>query len=204
MQCTVTAFGICGWVWCHVWTCFTDIKKMPLGKLSKLQIAKGFEVLEEIEAAINQRKGNARLVELSSKFFTTIPHNFGRNRPPAIDNKEIVDQKKEMLMVRVLPNLTLMGTISLHAFSVTEWLPFYLHCKGVSRHRNCPDSEVRDREGSGWDDRDGSSSARPGLQFPPLQAQSSWQGWWHIQGTVVTPRLKSLSIHVVFFPMPTD
>lgn len=76
-----------------------DIKKMPLGKLSKMQIAKGFEVLEEIEAAMNQKRGNARLEELSSKFFTTIPHNFGRNRPPAINSKEIVDQKKEMLMV---------------------------------------------------------------------------------------------------------
>lgn len=76
-----------------------DIKKMPLGKLSKMQIAKGFEVLEEIEAAMTQKKGNARLVELSSKFFTTIPHNFGRSRPPTIDSKEIVEKKKEMLMV---------------------------------------------------------------------------------------------------------
>ncbi|XP_070814565.1 protein mono-ADP-ribosyltransferase PARP3 [Chaetodon trifascialis] len=76
-----------------------DIKKMPLGKLSKMQIAKGFEVLEEIDAALNQKKGAARLEELSSKFFTTIPHNFGRNRPPTINNKEIVGSKKEMLMV---------------------------------------------------------------------------------------------------------
>ncbi|KAM4740490.1 protein mono-ADP-ribosyltransferase PARP3 isoform 1-T2 [Anableps anableps] len=80
-----------------------DIKKMPLGKLSKLQIAKGFEVLEEIEAAMNQNGGawrlEERLEELSSKFFTTIPHNFGRNRPPTIDTKEIVEKKKEMLMV---------------------------------------------------------------------------------------------------------
>lgn len=76
-----------------------DIKKMPLGKLSKMQIAKGFEVLEEIEAAMNKKSGSARLQELSSKFFTTVPHNFGRNRPPIIDNKEIVEQKKEMLMV---------------------------------------------------------------------------------------------------------
>ncbi|XP_040889845.1 protein mono-ADP-ribosyltransferase PARP3 isoform X1 [Toxotes jaculatrix] len=76
-----------------------DIKKMPLGKLSKLQIAKGFEVLEEIEKAMNQKSGRARLEELSSKFFTTVPHNFGRNRPPTIDNKEIVEKKKEMLMV---------------------------------------------------------------------------------------------------------
>lgn len=76
-----------------------DIKKMPLGKLSKIQIAKGFEVLEEIEAAMNQKSRNARLEELSSKFFTTIPHNFGRNRPPTINTKEVVEQKKEMLMV---------------------------------------------------------------------------------------------------------
>ncbi|XP_045932518.1 protein mono-ADP-ribosyltransferase PARP3 [Micropterus dolomieu] len=76
-----------------------DIKKMPLGKLSKMQIAKGFEVLEEIEGAMNQRSGKARLEELSSKFFTTVPHNFGRNRPPTINSKEIVEKKKEMLMV---------------------------------------------------------------------------------------------------------
>lgn len=88
----------------HVCVCFfyADIKKMPLGKLSKMQIAKGFEVLEEIEAAMTQRRGlKDRLEELSSKFFTTIPHNFGRNRPPTIDSKEIVEQKKEMLMVRL-------------------------------------------------------------------------------------------------------
>ncbi|XP_034022506.1 protein mono-ADP-ribosyltransferase PARP3 [Thalassophryne amazonica] len=76
-----------------------DIKKMPLGKLSKTQIAKGFDVLEEIEAAMKQKGGRARLEELSSKFFTTIPHNFGRNRPPTIDNADIVEKKKEMLMV---------------------------------------------------------------------------------------------------------
>lgn len=75
---------------------------MPLGKLSKMQIAKGFEVLEEIEAAMKQRRGSSRLEELSSKFFTTVPHNFGRNRPPTINSQEIVEQKKEMLMVRSL------------------------------------------------------------------------------------------------------
>lgn len=73
---------------------------MPLGKLSKVQIGKGFEVLEEIEAAMNQNRGRGHLEELSSKFYTTIPHNFGRNRPPTINDKEIVEKKKEMLLVR--------------------------------------------------------------------------------------------------------
>lgn len=31
---------------------FPDVKKMPLGKLSKTQIAKGFECLEDIQAEI--------------------------------------------------------------------------------------------------------------------------------------------------------
>ncbi|KAM8867700.1 protein mono-ADP-ribosyltransferase PARP3 [Synchiropus picturatus] len=76
-----------------------DIKKMPLGKLSKMQIAKGFEVLEEIEAAMNQKSNAAKLEELSSKFFTTIPHNFGRRIPPTIKTVEVVRSKKEMLLI---------------------------------------------------------------------------------------------------------
>lgn len=92
---------------------------MPLGKLSKMQIAKGFEVLEEIEAAMNKKSGGARLEELSSKFFTTIPHNFGRCRPPTINNKEIVEKKKEMLMVRFT-----LSHISCSPFDVLSVLSF--------------------------------------------------------------------------------
>ncbi|CAB1353819.1 unnamed protein product, partial [Coregonus sp. 'balchen'] len=77
-----------------------DIKKIPLGKLSTLQIAKGFEVLEEIEGAMNaSRTSMTKLEEHSSKFFTTIPHNFGRTRPPVIDSSEIIEKKKELLLV---------------------------------------------------------------------------------------------------------
>ncbi|KAI5109210.1 poly [ADP-ribose] polymerase 3, partial [Silurus meridionalis] len=75
-----------------------DIKKMPLGKLSKQQIAKGFDALEEIGEAI-KRKNYKSLEELTSKFFTFIPHNFGRNRPPVINNDVILQEKKEMLLV---------------------------------------------------------------------------------------------------------
>ena len=84
----------------------TDVKKMPLGNLSKLQIAKGFEVLEEIEAALTSsgrsrpKRSSNVLEELSSKFYTTIPHNFGRHRPTPIDMMEILEKKKEMLLVR--------------------------------------------------------------------------------------------------------
>ena len=77
---------------------FLDIKKMPLGKLSKTQIAKGFEVLEQIEDVLKQgRKTN--LTELTSKFYTLIPHNFGRQRPPLIADEETLRKKMDMLMV---------------------------------------------------------------------------------------------------------
>ncbi|RXM95828.1 Metabotropic glutamate receptor 2 [Acipenser ruthenus] len=77
----------------------SDIKKMPLGKLSKAQIAKGFEALEELAESLKKRTSKSKLEELSSKFYTIIPHNFGRMRPPVIDTLEIIAAKKEMLLV---------------------------------------------------------------------------------------------------------
>ena len=71
---------------------------MPLGKLSKGQIAKGFDILEKIEAELNSKK-TGKLPDLSSNFFTIIPHDFGRQRPPTINNGEALQQKKDMLMV---------------------------------------------------------------------------------------------------------
>ncbi|XP_058024705.1 protein mono-ADP-ribosyltransferase PARP3-like isoform X3 [Ahaetulla prasina] len=77
-----------------------DVKKMPLGKLSKQQIAKGFEALEALEEALKkQTPSQKQLEELSSRFYTIIPHNFGRNRPPSINTQEVVQAKKDMLLV---------------------------------------------------------------------------------------------------------
>ncbi|NXA88959.1 PARP3 polymerase, partial [Melanocharis versteri] len=74
-----------------------DVK---LGKLSKQQIARGFEALEELEAALREQPPQAtRLEELSSRFYTIIPHNFGRARPPPIDSPDLLRAKKDMLLV---------------------------------------------------------------------------------------------------------
>uniref|UniRef100_A0A7M4FND4 Poly [ADP-ribose] polymerase n=1 Tax=Crocodylus porosus TaxID=8502 RepID=A0A7M4FND4_CROPO len=77
-----------------------DVKKMPLGKLSKQQIAKGFEALEAIEQALQKpSQPSGQLEELSSHFYTVIPHNFGRTRPPSINTQEVLQAKKDMLLV---------------------------------------------------------------------------------------------------------
>ncbi|KFO32681.1 protein mono-ADP-ribosyltransferase PARP3 [Fukomys damarensis] len=77
-----------------------DVKKMPLGKLSKQQIARGFQALEALEGALKaSADGNLSLEELSSHFYTVIPHNFGRSRPPPINSLELLQAKKDMLLV---------------------------------------------------------------------------------------------------------
>ena len=83
--------------------CYIDVKKMPLGKLSKSHIAKGFEVLEEIEALLKTKSpSSAKINELSSKFYTVIPQDFGRQRPPPISDQETLQKKYDMLMVIIL------------------------------------------------------------------------------------------------------
>ncbi|XP_010171909.1 protein mono-ADP-ribosyltransferase PARP3-like, partial [Antrostomus carolinensis] len=76
-----------------------DVKKMPLGKLSKQQIARGFEALDELEAALQEQPPQAaRLEDLSSRFYTIVPHNFGRARPPPINSPDLLRAKKDMLL----------------------------------------------------------------------------------------------------------
>ncbi|XP_013015016.1 protein mono-ADP-ribosyltransferase PARP3 isoform X2 [Cavia porcellus] len=77
-----------------------DVKKMPLGRLSKQQIARGFEALEALEKALNApAEGSPSLEELSSRFYTLIPHSCGRSRPLTIDTPERLQAKKDMLLV---------------------------------------------------------------------------------------------------------
>lgn len=77
-----------------------DARKMPLGKLSKATIMRGFQTLKDLAARIdaNLVGGDAGLVEeLSNLFYSLIPHHFGRNRPPVINNLNVVKTEIELL-----------------------------------------------------------------------------------------------------------
>lgn len=54
-----------------------DLQKMPLGQLSKETVLEGYKILRDLESAI-ESKNTSALQDLSGKFYTTIPHNFGR------------------------------------------------------------------------------------------------------------------------------
>lgn len=75
-----------------------DSVKCPLGKLSRSVIMQGMGVLRQIEAKISCQVGAASLAELSSQFYTFIPHVTGMTAPPTIRDLEVVASKVELLM----------------------------------------------------------------------------------------------------------
>ncbi|CAD6197649.1 unnamed protein product [Caenorhabditis auriculariae] len=75
-----------------------DLEKMPLGKLSKEQIMKAFNVLSELQnALLAEKPSREKIIDITNKFYTYIPHNFGMREPILLDNVGILKQKTEML-----------------------------------------------------------------------------------------------------------
>ncbi|CAH0477959.1 unnamed protein product [Peronospora belbahrii] len=120
-----------------------DLKRFPLGKLSKAQISQGYSILQRLSDALDEieeltktpavpamaakagsnsrRRGKAKakgpnaatrrslsslktdLKELSSEFYSLIPHDFGRSLPPVIAT--MTDLKLKLELLEVLSNL---------------------------------------------------------------------------------------------------
>ncbi|KUJ16942.1 PARP-domain-containing protein [Mollisia scopiformis] len=83
-----------------------DVDKLPLGKLSKLTITRGYQALKDLSAlfddpALAQTQYGTTFQdaaeELSNAFFSLIPHAFGRNRPPIINNLQMLKREIDML-----------------------------------------------------------------------------------------------------------
>lgn len=74
-----------------------DLKKMPLGKLSRKQIENAYTVLTELMQLIQSGGTPAKFLDASNRFYTLIPHDFGMKKPTPLDNEEIIKQKIEML-----------------------------------------------------------------------------------------------------------
>ena len=75
-----------------------DADRLPLGKLSKDHIRKGYSVLTDIADALGgDRATHAALVQLSNAFYSLIPHAWGRRVPEVIASEERVKEKLRML-----------------------------------------------------------------------------------------------------------
>ncbi|KAL3531481.1 hypothetical protein ACH5RR_010803 [Cinchona calisaya] len=75
-----------------------NAEKLPLGKLSKSTILKGYDVLKRISDVIGQSDRKI-LEQLSGEFYTVIPHDFGyrKMREFIIDTPQKLKSKLEMV-----------------------------------------------------------------------------------------------------------
>lgn len=83
-----------------------DANKLPLGKLSKTTITRGFQQLKDLAALIDdstiaQSKYGMTMANatemLSNMYYSIIPHAFGRNRPPIIRDNVLLKKEIELL-----------------------------------------------------------------------------------------------------------
>ncbi len=78
-----------------------DVEKFPLGKLSSAQLNRGFAVLQKVQKELTRKDGllpdKKRLDELSSEFYTNIPHDFGMSLPPSINTVARLSTKIHMI-----------------------------------------------------------------------------------------------------------
>ena len=95
-----------------------DANKLPLGKLSKRTLMTGYERLKAIaelmaDPSLASSKyncsGQVARNQLSDAFYTVIPHNFGRNRPPVISTE--AQLKKEIALLESLSDMEIASGI---------------------------------------------------------------------------------------------
>lgn len=70
-----------------------DTEKMPLGKITEAQINRARDILNKLEDVTDIEK----VTDLSSKYYTYIPIACGRNKPPLIKDKNIVQRYRSSL-----------------------------------------------------------------------------------------------------------
>ncbi|KAH6813942.1 polymerase [Perilla frutescens var. frutescens] len=75
-----------------------NAEKLPLGKLSKTTVLKGYDVLKRISDVIGQADRKT-LEQLSGEFYTVIPHDFGFKKTSLfiIDTPQKLKRKLEMV-----------------------------------------------------------------------------------------------------------
>ncbi|KAL4781844.1 poly polymerase catalytic domain-containing protein [Aspergillus varians] len=122
-----------------------DAKKLPLGKLSKRTLMTGFETLKELAelattptlaASKYQMQFRPALELLSNRYFTTIPHIFGRNRPPVLDNQAYI--KKEVELLEALTDMEITNSILKDATKMEDVNPIDSQYAGLGMQEMTP------------------------------------------------------------------
>ncbi|KAI1750595.1 PARP-domain-containing protein [Xylaria castorea] len=92
--------------------------KLPLGKLGKASLQTGFEQLKELSSLIKHpslaqnkydKDQDEVIEEWTNKYYSTIPHVFGRDRPPLINSDDML--RREVAMLDTLTDMEVANTI---------------------------------------------------------------------------------------------
>ena len=89
-----------------------DAQKLPLGKLSQRTLRNGFSILKELANLLmdpTRANWQHEVQRLSNQYFTTIPHAFGRNRPPTMNTD--LQIKKEIELLEALTDMDVANEI---------------------------------------------------------------------------------------------
>ncbi|EUC67320.1 poly(ADP)-ribose polymerase PARP protein, putative [Rhizoctonia solani AG-3 Rhs1AP] len=95
-----------------------DANKLPLGKMSKTTILNGFTALKRLSQVIDNPNGDLAkelggygkaCAELSGRYYSVIPHDFGRSKPFIINNNDTL--KRELELVDSLGDMSLTASL---------------------------------------------------------------------------------------------
>ncbi|RNF04362.1 putative poly(ADP-ribose) polymerase, partial [Trypanosoma conorhini] len=116
-----------------------NMERLPLGKISQAQIKRAYQVLKLIEREM--KKARPKLAELSSQFYTLIPHAVGVRRPPVINSEELLRQKMDMLetLGKLEIAVSLLGAKGSEDLHPNDKLYRSLNCELTPLPRDDPD-----------------------------------------------------------------
>lgn len=122
-----------------------DAQKLPLGKLSKRTLQNGFQALKDLSELIANpalastkydTSFTAAVEHLSNLYFTVIPHAFGRNRPPVLNNDNLL--KREIELLEALTDMEVANSIMKDARNTDTVHPLDRQFQGLNMQEMTP------------------------------------------------------------------
>jgi poly [ADP-ribose] polymerase len=75
-----------------------DAKKMPLGKISSSQLDEATSILAKLKTIVTSKTfDSSEITNLTSQFYTLVPHSFGRKKPTLLESQDLIDASQDLI-----------------------------------------------------------------------------------------------------------
>jgi poly [ADP-ribose] polymerase len=95
-----------------------DPDQCPLGKLSTVQIQKGYSILKRIQHVLETSNRESQVIELSNQFYSNIPQSFGMKKPPTINH--LLKVKEKLTLLENLQEMEIANSLSIRCLKLLE------------------------------------------------------------------------------------